>query len=45
VLIDAGYGHASKLRTGITELGKLYVVGIQSQTLVWEARPKARPGE
>jgi SRSO17 transposase len=34
VLIDAGYGHDSKLRAGITELGKVYVAGIQSQTLV-----------
>ena len=40
VLIDAGYGHASKLRTGITELGKAYVVGIQSQTLVSKADPR-----
>ncbi len=35
VLIDAGYGHDSKLRTGITELGRAYVAGIQPQTLVW----------
>jgi SRSO17 transposase len=35
VLLDAGYGHDAKLRTGITELGKVYVAGIQSQTLVW----------
>jgi SRSO17 transposase len=42
VLMDAGYGHDSKLRTGITELGKLYAAGIQSQTLVWPAR--TRPG-
>jgi SRSO17 transposase len=35
VLLDAGYGHDSKLRRGITELGKVYVAGIQSQTLVW----------
>jgi SRSO17 transposase len=35
VLIDAGYGHDSKLRTGVTELGRAYVAGIQSQTLVW----------
>jgi SRSO17 transposase len=34
-LVDAGYGHDSKLRTGITELGKVYVAGIQPQTLVW----------
>jgi len=35
VLTDASYGHDSKLRTGITELGKAYVAGIQTQTLVW----------
>src|SRR5258707_475055 len=35
VLLDAGYGHDAKLRTGITELKKVYVAGIQPQTLVW----------
>src|SRR5712664_2810011 len=35
VLLDAGYGHDAKLRTGITELEKVYVAGIQPQTLVW----------
>ena len=35
VLLDAGYGHDSKLRTGITELERAYVAGIQPQTLVW----------
>jgi SRSO17 transposase len=35
ILLDAGYGHDSKLRTGITELEKVYVAGIQPQTLVW----------
>ncbi len=34
VLVDAGYGHDSKLRRGITELGKRYVAGIQPQALV-----------
>jgi SRSO17 transposase len=42
VLLDAGYGHDSKLRAGITELEKVYVAGIQSQTLVWA--PRTRPG-
>ena len=42
VLVDAGYGHDSKLRAGITELGKRYVAGIQPQTLVW--KPGVRPG-
>ena len=41
-LLDAGYGHDSKLRTGMTELGVPYVAGIQPQTLVWE--PRKRPG-
>jgi SRSO17 transposase len=41
-LLDAGYGHDSKLRTGITELGLPYVAGIQPQTLVWA--PRTRPG-
>src|SRR5467141_3078353 len=41
-LMDAGYGHDSKLRTGITELGKRYVAGIQPQTLVW--KPGTRRG-
>src|SRR5580658_3787730 len=42
VLLDAGYGHDSKLRRGITELGKRYVAGIQPQTLMWA--PLTRPG-
>jgi SRSO17 transposase len=40
VLIDAGYSNASKLRAGITELGKLYAAGIQSQTLVSKPGPR-----
>jgi SRSO17 transposase len=35
VLVDGGFGHDAKLRTGITELGKMYAAGIQPQTLVW----------
>jgi SRSO17 transposase len=42
VLLDAGYGHDSKLRTGITEQGLAYAAGIQSQSLVW--MPGTRPG-
>ena len=42
VLLDAGYGHDSKLRRGIAEFGKHYVAGIQPQTLVWA--PRTRPG-
>jgi SRSO17 transposase len=41
-LLDAGYGNDSKLRAGITELGKHYVAGIQPQMLVW--KPGKRPG-
>src|SRR6266849_6420283 len=51
-LVDAGYGHDSKLRAGITELGKRYVAGIQPQMLVWKPRKRVhvasgheRPGE
>jgi SRSO17 transposase len=35
VLVDTGYGHDAKLRTGISELGRPYAVGIQPQILVW----------
>jgi SRSO17 transposase len=42
VLLDAGYGNDSKLRAGITELGRVYAAGIQPQTLVW--KPGVRPG-
>src|SRR5712691_9179482 len=42
VLLDAGYGHDSKLRTGITELDLRYVAGILSQTLLWA--PRRPPG-
>jgi SRSO17 transposase len=42
VLLDAGYGNDSKLRAGITELGRTYVAGILPQTLVW--KPGVRPG-
>jgi SRSO17 transposase len=45
VLVDAGYGHDSKLRAGITKLGKVYTAGIQPQTLVWPPgkRPSGAP--
>jgi SRSO17 transposase len=42
VLLDAGYGHDSKLRAGITALGKVYAAGIQPQILAWA--PGKRPG-
>ena len=34
VLMDAGYGGDTKLRTGISELGLSYVAGIQPNTSV-----------
>src|SRR5258705_187881 len=41
-LLDAGYGHDSKLRAGITDLGKRYVAGIQPQMVVYKRGE--RPG-
>lgn len=35
VLSDAGYGNDTDLRAGLTELGLLYVVGVQSSTSLW----------
>lgn len=35
VLADAGYGTDSQFRSGLTELGLEYVVGVQSSTTVW----------
>jgi len=35
VLMDAGYGADTKLRTGISALGLCYVAGIQPNTTVW----------
>jgi SRSO17 transposase len=42
LLLDAGYGNDVKLRSGIAELGRCYIAGIQAQTLVWA--PHVRPG-
>src|SRR6195256_453839 len=36
-LFDAGFGHDSKFREGVCELGLTYCAGIQPQTLVWKA--------
>jgi SRSO17 transposase len=36
VLSDAAYGNDTEFRDGITELGLLYGVGIQSSTSVWK---------
>lgn len=41
VLADAAYGNDTKFREGISELGLLYVVGVQSSTTVW--KPGQRP--
>jgi SRSO17 transposase len=37
VLADSGYGYDSQFREGITKLGLLYAVGIQSNVLMWKA--------
>jgi SRSO17 transposase len=37
VLADAGYGNEGKFRDGLTALGLRYVVGIQSNLLLWKA--------
>jgi SRSO17 transposase len=37
VLADSGYGYDSQFREGITQLGLLYAVGIQSNVLMWKA--------
>ena len=36
VLADAGYGNDTAFRTGLSELGLAYVVGVQGSTAVWE---------
>ncbi len=41
VLMDAGYGTDTHLRTGITELGLTYIAGILSNSTVWA--PGRRP--
>jgi len=37
VLADSGYGYDSQFRDGVTKLGLLYAVGIQSNVLMWKA--------
>jgi SRSO17 transposase len=37
VLGDVAYGNDSQFRDGITELGRPYIVGVQSNMLVWKA--------
>jgi SRSO17 transposase len=36
VVADAGYGNDSKFREGVTALGLCYVVGIQTNLLLWK---------
>ena len=43
VLMDAGYGNNTRLRTQISELGLPYVAGILSNTTVWTASTLDRP--
>ena len=43
VLMDAGYGNNTRLRTEISELGLPYVAGILSNTTVWTASTLDRP--
>ena len=50
ILADAGYGNGTPFRTGITEYGLQYMVGVESSTTVWEPgqqplpAPPRRPG-
>jgi SRSO17 transposase len=50
VLADAGYGNGTPFRTALTQLGRSYVVGIESSTTVWEPgqqplpAPSRKPG-
>jgi SRSO17 transposase len=37
VLADAGYGNSSAFREGVTALGLRYVMGVQSNMLLWKA--------
>ena len=37
VRADAGYGYDSQFRDGMTKLGLLYAVGIQSNVPMWKA--------
>ena len=46
-LMDAAYGNDSRLRSGMTALGVLYVAGIMPNTLMWQSgagpRRKGKP--
>jgi SRSO17 transposase len=43
VLMDAGYGNDTQLRTGVSALGLSYVAGIQANTSVWAHGTAPRP--
>jgi SRSO17 transposase len=43
LLADAGYGQNTQFRTGITQLGLQYIVGIESSTSVWEPGKQPLP--
>lgn len=45
VLADAAYGMDTKFRTGISELGLQYVVGVQSSLTVWEPGKQPLPAK
>jgi SRSO17 transposase len=43
VAADAGYGNDSQFRSGVTELGLRYVLGVQSSITVWEPGTEPLP--
>lgn len=43
VLADAGYGNDTAFRTGLTEMGLTYVVGVQSSIRVWSPGTQPLP--
>ena len=43
VLADAGYGKGTPFRTDLTQLGLLYVVGMESNATVWEPGKQPLP--
>ena len=43
VLADAGYGNNTQFRTGLSESGLHYIVGIETNTTVWEPGQQPLP--
>jgi SRSO17 transposase len=43
VLADAGYGNDTSFRTGLTEMGLTYVVGVQSSIRLWSPGTQPLP--